>query len=181
MALIPIFDLDGTLIDSDEALVQAFLDLGITRKDITFGLPAEAACVELGVSIDDYVQRYDTESVQPFAGAESLVASLGRWGVCSNKHPGSGHAELQRLGWVPEVVCFTDAFEGRPKYLDPVLAAMNLEPDEIVFVGDTLHDHRCAAALGARFVWAGWNPRCVADSDLGLVLDDPRRLLDLLG
>jgi HAD superfamily hydrolase (TIGR01549 family) len=177
---IPVFDLDGTLIDSDEALVQPFLELGIAREDVTFGLPAEQACVELGLSIDDYVRLYDEDVVQPFDGVEELIGSLDRWSVCSNKHPTSAAGELARLGWKPEVALFTDAFEGRPKELQPVLALMELDASQIVFVGDTDHDRRCAEEVGAVFAWAGWNPRCAARSPEGVVLRRPIEVLDLL-
>lgn|GEM_PF-6337387 len=40
---------------------------------------------------------------------------------------------------------FAGAFGG-PKRLEPVLDALQLEPGEVVFVGDTDHDRRCAAA-----------------------------------
>ena len=177
---IPVFDLDGTLVDSDEALVVPFLRMGIAREDITFGLPAEQSCVELGVSIDDYVALYDVDEVKPFDGAEELVASLGRWAVCSNKHPVSASAELARLGWKPEVALFTDAFEGRPKELEPVLALHGVGADQVVFFGDTDHDRRCAEVVGAAFAWAGWNPRCAAASPSGVVLGHPLDVLDLL-
>ena len=58
---LPIFDLDGTLLDSDEALVAPFLSLGVARDDIGFGEPVDEACRRLGVSTDDYVARYDAE------------------------------------------------------------------------------------------------------------------------
>jgi phosphoglycolate phosphatase-like HAD superfamily hydrolase len=178
--LIPVFDLDGTLIDSDEALVMPFLELGIAREDITFGLPAEQACIELDVSIDDYVRLYDVDVVQPFEGAEELISSLGRWAVCSNKHPESAAGELARLGWKPEVALFTDAFEGRPKELAPVLSLLGVGASEVLFVGDTDHDRRCAEEVGAKFAWAGWNPRCAARSPQGVVLTSPLDVLDLL-
>ncbi len=180
MALIPVFDLDGTLIDSDEALVDPFLKMGIAREDIIFGLPAEQACVELGVTIERYVELYATDVVEPFAGASELVASLDRWAVCSNKHPVSATAELDRLGWSPEVALFTDAFGGSPKELGPVLALMGLDAAAVVFVGDTAHDQRCAEAAGVLFVWAGWNPRTRAMNLEGRVLSHPLELLDLI-
>jgi phosphoglycolate phosphatase-like HAD superfamily hydrolase len=175
-------DLDGTLIDSDEALLEPFLDLGIPREAIRFGLPAEEECVHHGVSIEEYVERYDTDVVQPFAGVVEVIARVAeraRWAVCSNKHPDSGRAELARLGWEPEVVMFTDAFDG-PKRLAPVLDALGVDADEVVFLGDTAHDRACAGEVGARFALAAWNPRAVAQVG-DIVLERPEQLLELLG
>lgn len=177
---IVIFDLDGTLIDSDDALVQPFLALGMAEEDITFGHPIEEFCAAVGIDVDEYVRLYDTEIVRPFPGADELVAGLDRWAVCSNKHPVSGLAELARLAWVPEVALFSDAFGGAAKQLGPVLDAVGVEAARALFVGDTAHDARCAEVAGCDFVWAGWNPRTAASAPAGRVLTDPRQLLELL-
>ncbi len=158
---IPVFDLDGTLLDSDAALVAPFVALGVPREEITFGHVLADECARLGIGLADYLAAYDTDAAPPFPGVTDLVAGLDRWAVCSNKHPSSGWAELARLGWEPEVVLFADAFSG-PKHLGPVLAALGVGPAEVVFVGDTDHDRACAAALGVPFGLAAWNPRTVA-------------------
>ena len=73
---------------------------------------------------------------------------------------------------------FSDAFDG-PKQLGPVLDALAVDADQVVFVGDTAHDRACAAAVGARFALAGWNPR--TESEPGdLVLACPQDLFALL-
>ena len=177
--LVPVFDLDGTLLDSDEALIAPFLALGVAREDITFGHTLANECARFGFSVADYVAHYDVEVAQPFAGAAELVRRLPRWAVCSNKLHGAGVAELTRLGWQPETAMFADAFGGAGKSLGPVLERMALEASEVVFVGDTDHDRRCALDVGCRFLWAGWNTR--AEPTPGdEVLASPLDLLGLL-
>ncbi|MEZ5322666.1 MAG: HAD hydrolase-like protein [Microthrixaceae bacterium] len=175
-----VFDLDGTLLDSDGALVEPFVRLGMSRDEITFGDPVAEACRRWGIDLDTYVALYDTTVVRPYPGVSTLLEGLERWAVCSNKHPDSGHAELERLGWVPEVALFTDSFAGGPKRLGPVLDATATSPDAVLFVGDTAHDRRCALEAGCAFAWAGWNPRTRASNPEGYVLDEPSGLLDLL-
>jgi HAD superfamily hydrolase (TIGR01549 family) len=178
MALVPVFDLDGTLIDSDEALVAAFVALGVDRDVVSFGHVLETECQRLGIEVDAYLDAYDESLAQPFAGADALVARLDRWAVCSNKHARTGRGELARLGWNPDLALFSDAFAG-PKRLGPVLEGMGLVPEQIVFVGDTAHDRACAVEVGARFALAGWNPRVKPEAG-DLVLGRPADLLDLL-
>ncbi len=176
-----VFDLDGTLIDSDRALVEPFLELGVPRDEISFGHPIEVECRRLGIDVDDYIDRYDTTVVMPFPEVAEMVAALGRWAVCSNKHPVSGRAELARLGWHPEVALFADAFGGAAKELGPVLDAVGLTAADVVFVGDTDHDRRCADDVGCDFIWAGWNPRTLATNPTGTVARHPAEILELVG
>ena len=145
--MFPVFDLDGTLLDTDEALRAAFVALGVPAEDVTFGHVLADECARLGLTVDDYLAHYDESLAQPFPGVPELVARLDRWAVCSNKHARSGRAELARVGWEPEVALFSEAFGG-PKRLEPVLDALGLGGDEIVFVGDTDHDRACAEAVG---------------------------------
>jgi HAD superfamily hydrolase (TIGR01549 family) len=153
-----LFDLDGTLLDTDEALRGAFVALGVAPEAVTFGHVLADECARLGLSLEAYLDAYDTDIARPFPGVEAMLAQLPSWALCSNKHPVSGHAELERLGWEPVGAWFADAFGG-PKRLDVVLDALDLDAAGVVYVGDTDHDREAAAAVGCRFVLAGWNPR----------------------
>jgi phosphoglycolate phosphatase-like HAD superfamily hydrolase len=176
--LVPIFDLDGTLLDSDAALVAPFVTLGVREEDVAFGALLVDECSRLGVTVDDYLAHYDVNAAMPFEGVEEMVACLDRWAVCSNKRGRSGRAEIERLGWEPEAALFSDAFVG-PKQLGPVLDALNADPADVVFVGDTEHDRKCAAEVRCRFAVATWNPRArVASGDI--VLRSPDEVLRLL-
>lgn len=173
-----IFDLDGTLLDSDEALTAPFLALGVPQSEVVFGPLLVAECERLGLSVDDYLAHYDTGSAPPYDGVEAVLEVLPRWGLCSNKHGPTGRAELARLGWQPEVARFADDFGG-PKRLGPMLDAMGVSAQEALFVGDTASDHGCALAAGTAFAWAGWNPR--AEPEAGaLVLAAPADILGLV-
>jgi phosphoglycolate phosphatase-like HAD superfamily hydrolase len=175
---VAVFDFDGTLVDSDVALLAPFHALGVV--DIPpLGLPLVEACERAGVSVDDYVARYDPTAALPFEGVVDLIARLPRWAVCSNKQRWAGDLELAAQGWTPEVAMFTEDFGFREKQLAPVLDALGLGADEVVYVGDTAHDRACAAAVGATFALAGWNPRVVAEPD-DVVLTTPAELLPLL-
>jgi HAD superfamily hydrolase (TIGR01549 family) len=178
MPLVPVFDLDGTLLDSDKALVAPFVALGIDEEQVTFGHVLADECARLGIEVEAYLEHYDTDMAAPFEGTIELIESLDRWAVCSNKIGDYGRAELDRLRWKPEISRFADDFQG-PKSLPPVLRELELGAGDIVFVGDTAHDRACAIEVGARFVLAGWNPRAVA-AEGDIVLANPLELLDLI-
>ena len=179
--LVPLFDFDGTLVDSDVALTAPWHALGVDPDLVPLGLPLVEACRRAGVTVDAYIAHYDESAALPFAGIVDLLAGLGRWGLASNKLRASGRRELERLGWVPERALFSDDFGGEEKRLGPLLDALGLEPTQVIYVGDTAHDRACAAAAGARFGLAGWNARARAGAQAGdVVLDEPADLLDLL-
>ncbi len=175
-----IFDFDGTLVDSDEELVRAFVVLGVDRSEITFGHAIAVEVERLGLSLEGYADAYREDVVAPFPGVAEVVPQLGRWALCSNKHPRSGIAELARLGWDPEVAVFSDHFDWAHKRLEPVLEMMGLRADQVAMVGDSGGDAQCAAEVGCDMVWAGWNPRVAAAAPEGLVLQRPEELLDLV-
>ena len=130
---------------------------------IVFGRLLEDECAAHGVSVEQYLARYDATAAQPFPGVEELLARLDRWAVASHKARVSGVAELARLGWTPEVAMFAEDFGGGVKELAPILAAFGRQGAEVVFVGDTAHDRACAREVGATFVLAGWNARAVPE------------------
>lgn len=136
--------------------------LGVPPEKVTFGHVISQECDRLGIDLELYLEEYDITAAQPFDGVVELVAALERWAVCSNKHPRSGRAELQRLAWEPDVALFADAFDG-PKSLPPVLDALGLEPTDVVFIGDTAHDRAAASAAGVPFGIATWNPRATVE------------------
>ena len=177
-----VFDLDGTLLDSDEALAAPFIALGVPREQVTFGHVVAEECARLGYTVDDYLSRYDASAALPFAGIDDMLRRLSvPWAVCSNKVRRYAEAELARLGWEPAVARFAEDFDG-PKQLRPVLDALAVQGSEVLFVGDTDHDRACAKAVGARFALAAWNPRArrAARPD-DTWLDEPGDLLRLFG
>jgi HAD superfamily hydrolase (TIGR01549 family) len=157
-----VFDFDGTLVDSDEALLAPFEDLGVDRSDVVMGSAVAEECARLGISMSAYVDAYDTEVVVPFPGVEDLLAGLPRWAILSNKHPDSARAELGRLGWEPEALMCADAFGWAHKSLVPMLDALGMSAGRVAMVGDSRGDLTVAAMVGCRFVWAGWNARVQA-------------------
>lgn len=176
---VAICDLDGTLVDSDRALSDAFVALGVPPDRITFGHVVADECAKWGITTEEYAAAYDPSSVAPFPGIAEVIARLGTWAVCSNKLQAAGRAELLRFGWSPAVALFAESFTGA-KSPTPVLDRLGLDAADAIFLGDTAHDRACAREAGIEFVLAGWNPRAVAMPG-DVVISTPSELLDVLG
>jgi len=174
--IVAVFDFDGTLVDSDEALIAPFLALGIDRSRVRLGRLLADECDDHGVTVEDYLDHYDPSVSDPFPGIDELLALLPRWGLCSNKHPDSGASELARLGWHPTATAFA---LGRPKSLLPVLTDLRVGGADVLYVGDTDHDRECAVEVGATFALAGWNRRARPEPG-DVVLNAPADVLGLL-
>ena len=84
--LLPVFDLDGTLLDSDAALVAPFVALGIPAEKVTFGDLLVDECERLGVTSTTTSITTTIGGAQPFPGIDEMIAALDGWAVCSNKH-----------------------------------------------------------------------------------------------
>lgn len=177
--MIPIFDLDGTLLDSDAALTAPFVRLGIPAEKVSFGMRLDEACARVGITVDQYLAAYDSGFAEPFAGVAEMLDALPRWAICSNKLGDYARQELDALGWKPDVALFAETFEG-PKCLGPVLDELGLRAEEVLYVGDSEHDRTCARDAGVRFALAGWNERVTAE-DGDLVLSEPADVLRALG
>jgi HAD superfamily hydrolase (TIGR01549 family) len=177
-----VFDLDGTLVDSDASLIEPFLRLGLRKEDLRLGPLLVDECDRLGIAVEDYLANYDPSGVEPYAGVDDVLRGLDRWAVCSNKLRDDGLAQLARFGWTPRCALFAEDFDGEPKSLPPVLERLGVDAAEVVFVGDTAHDRECARAVDARFLLAGWNPRARASAEPGdVVLDAPADVLRYAG
>lgn len=176
-----VFDFDGTLVDSDEALLVPFDQLGVDRSEVVMGSAVAQECDRLGISMDAYVAAYDTDVVEPYDGIEAMLDAIPRWAVLSNKHPDPAISELDRLGWEPDALMCADAFGWEHKSLVPMLDALGTTADEVVMVGDSEGDLRCAKEVGCRFIWAGWNSRVERASPSGEVAGTPSELLSALG
>lgn len=175
-----LFDLDGTLIDSEAQMLAALRSaLSACGYELTpaeigdfAGAPLHPYLARLlGVGSDEAERIYQTyrriyldecvPRTQPLPGVRSLLEALRGQGVAlaivTTKMEIVARAVIEAVGWSDlfAVIAGQDS-AARPKPApDPalhVLARLGMRPEDAAFVGDTDNDVLCALAAGMPFV-----------------------------
>ena len=171
-----LFDLDGTLIDSTEAILESFaaafrdFEGQVPSEDeikVLIGYPLETMFMRLGVSesevnayVQAYKEHYQTVHLQktillPKAKEAVLLASKhAKLGVVTTKTGKYSHQLLEHLG----LMDYFDILIGRqdvvhPKpHPEPILKALlkleRVTTDNSWMIGDTCMDMQAASAAG---------------------------------
>lgn len=183
-----LFDLDGTLADTIELILQSFRytmeqHLGHVPPPDRFlasmGKPLPIQLHDFARSESERLAMRDTyvayqrgihdQMVQPFPGAVSVVRSLRRSGIRVGVVTSKGHRigrrtlEICGLHEDIEYVVFGDQVKNAKPHPEPVeraLSALHLdgEPDSVLFIGDSPHDIRAGKAAGTKTAAVGWGP-----------------------
>ncbi|MER2515388.1 MAG: HAD hydrolase-like protein [Candidatus Accumulibacter phosphatis] len=181
-----IFDLDGTLIDSRAAILDAFgkalAEKGIAPRialsAVRIGPPLAETLRELSGSDDEalleslaehFKAHYDStgyRASEVFADIPELLTALTASGtrcfLATNKRLAPTRLILQHLQWEPffaEVYALdreTPRLPDKSTMLARLLAEQALDAQNCIYVGDTPEDEAAARANGLRFAAVSW-------------------------
>jgi HAD superfamily hydrolase (TIGR01509 family) len=177
-----ILDVDGTLIDSNDAHARAWVDAfaahGITvpydlvRRAIGMGgdklMPAVSGIEDdsdIGARISEYRKQHFKAAylprLRPFAGVRDLIQRMRQDGLTLVVASSAGEEELTPLleqagvaDLLPDRTSSDDADRSKP---DPDIVAAALEkagvePRDVVMIGDTPYDIEAAGRCGIRAI-----------------------------
>lgn len=200
-----VFDLDGTLIDTERAILPSLRDTlevltgrHYEEQELTFalGITGADALERLGIAdiptaLALWIEKMHgyEDAVSLFDGvAEALAALHGRklaLGIVTSKTREEFAHDFSRFGiggCFQTVICAEDTPEHKPNPA-PLLKYMELSGahrEQVLYVGDSVYDSRCAHAAGVEFALALWgthNPAIPAQHRL----QTPGHLLALSG
>ena len=179
-----IFDIDGTLIDTEEtgvlSLIQTVRELlgremPYEQAYSYFGIPSGKVAPMMGYpDAELFAQTWEEHFVElmhlmkAFPGVEEMLLTLSLKGcrigcvTSRNRYEFEKDVELKPLLKYFEVeICAEDTTLHKP---DPepaleFLRRIGATPQETIFIGDTLHDCQCAHGAGIPFLLADWRSR----------------------
>lgn len=201
-----VFDLDGTLLDTAQTalsclqrVLQEVLGRSIAMKELEglFGIPCLEIAQMYHVPDPEYVvskwQEYDAKekiNVRPFRGVVELLQTLLNNGYKLGLVTSRTQREIAQqlpmfaMDGMFGVIVGSDDTKRRKPYPDPLEKYMQQAqavPEEVLYIGDSIHDMMCAKSAGADFGYAGWGALAVDnDPKFDYYFPDPTNVLDIL-
>jgi len=193
-----LFDLDGTLIDSIELIIDSYLHVvqvhglpRLSRDEIIEGIGTPLVSV-FGRMTDDRdtiatwiatyrefnLAHHDTR-VRAFPGVVEAVRQIHeagrRLGVVTSKNHAGARRGLSLIGLegVMDVVIGADDVTRHKPHPEPVLRALaelGAPADDAVFIGDSHHDIESGRAAGVHTIAVTWGP--ISRERLALAMPD---------
>lgn len=176
-----VFDVDGTLIDTEQVCLRALqkllrlhlkknYDCEELRK--TFGLPSERVLPLYGLPVSkELLEEWNIYygdfigAARLYEGAKELLAKLrecgSRLGIVTSRSEREVKNDplLELLLPDFELVVTADCTTEHKPSPEPMrfyLQKAGAEPHQVLYVGDTPHDSRCAQGAGVDFALATW-------------------------
>jgi len=179
-----IFDMDGTLVDSSQTIVNAInfvrskLSLSALEEELIlskvndpalnpalFFYETEDFSDEQEAWFSEYYTNNHEKELRLYEGIEALLKTLKSQGyhlaVATNAYRGStleslGHLNI--LDYFSSIACYDDVGRGKPApdMLEKNLADVKLESKDAIFVGDSERDLMAANTLSMSYIMINW-------------------------
>jgi HAD superfamily hydrolase (TIGR01549 family) len=203
-----LFDLDGTLIDSQALVIRASLET--LRRGAGIEVTAEEIRQTLPLTISGRFHRYAPDRVEelvslynsfyaahiadarPFPEIPEVLGALraraARCGVVTSRMHRTADLALRTHGlnvYFDVVICDEDVSAHKPAP-DPVfaaLAALAVGPGDAIMIGDSVLDIRAGRAAATRTgaaLWGSWEPDALLAAQPDDVFTHPREILRTL-
>ncbi|WP_336771076.1 HAD family hydrolase [Paenibacillus sp. MMO-58] len=179
-----IFDIDGTLINTEQAVLgslQKMLkacynrEMGLEDLAFALGIPGTVSLRKLGIGDVEHankrwndLMRDCQHTIHVFDGIGELLAELREYpvlkGVVTSKTSQEYLDDFVPFGLVrdlPFALCADDTNRHKP-HPEPLLTFLEISgarADSTIYIGDTVYDYECARDAGVDFGLALWGCR----------------------
>ena len=200
-----IFDVDGTLIDTEFAVLSSLQKLAFEELNREFsfdelrfalGIPGESALSKIGIANvieandkwNEYFKDYFS-SIRVFDNINDTLAKLKEMnilmGIVTSKTKDEYNNDFLPYGiseYFSYVVCADDTEKHKPNP-DPILKFIeisNSSKTNTIYVGDTKYDMACAYSAGVDFGLALWGANNPSEIKATYNIETPKLLLSLV-
>jgi HAD superfamily hydrolase (TIGR01549 family) len=200
-----IFDVDGTLIDTESAVIAAyqrviFEEFGryASMEEIFehHTVPTHERLKRFGLkNIEDAEEKYHNYLMEAFSkvkvydGIIELLEALEHKNIlvgvvtARSRKEVEGDPCLQSLVWnFKNIVCADDTQEHKPQPqpLRKIFDIMKVEIDKTIYIGDTYSDFMCAKNSGVHFGLAVWGARYKENITADYNFYHPKEILNII-
>lgn len=201
-----IFDVDGTILDTEEAILKSLqkilkeeLKKDYALHDLRFalGIPGKETLKKLNVPNIDVVHPKWSKAVLDFSNEVSVFEELEdvikelslsklKLGIVTSKTKQEVIEEFEPFGlsgYFEHTICACDTDKHKP-HPEPLLACLqklDVPNNEAIYIGDSIYDMQCAKSAGVKFALALWGSKTREGFEKAdYVLNTPKDILDLI-
>ncbi|OAB36687.1 HAD family hydrolase [Paenibacillus macquariensis subsp. defensor] len=200
-----ILDVDGTLIDTEKAVLESLqkmlaIEYNITKdvEDLEFvwGIPGSSSLPLLGIEDTEkgdilwnvYMKEF-MDSISVFSGIRELLSTLHerniQIGIVTSKTKIELEDDFVPFGlmkYLSFVVCADDTVlhKPNPEPIQKFLEISGADPSRSIYIGDTTYDYQCARDAGVSFGLAVWGAKKDHGIDAKYFFDNPNEVLEFV-
>ncbi|MGG7098742.1 HAD family hydrolase [Clostridium sardiniense] len=200
-----VFDIDGTLIDSESAVLKSLQRVVLEEKGIrkkldelrfSLGIPGKNTLEKLDIEDlkgveekwNTYLSDYADEIVL-FVQVREIVQALKsngiKLGIITSKTKKEYEDDFLKFGLHPYfdvVVCADDTKKHKPNGdpMEKYLEIANVKRSNVIYIGDSIYDMQCAKNAGVDSALALWGANDSECIEATYKLKDPKEILDFL-
>ncbi|MFS0816316.1 HAD family hydrolase [Lysinibacillus sp. 1P01SD] len=201
-----IFDVDGTILDTEQAILQSLqrtlleeTDQQYSLEDLRFalGIPGKDTLQRLNIDDIDEVHRKWSAAVLDFSHEvtvfekleeviQQLAAKPLLLGIVTSKTAQEVTDEFDSFclsHYFKHIVSASDTEKHKP-HPEPLLKCLDelqVAPEDAIYIGDSIYDFQCAKQAGAKFALALWGAKSANGfEEADYVLYEPKDILTII-
>lgn len=200
-----IFDLDGTLIDTEVAILKTWqetlkeynYDFSIKELKVVLGVTTEIGLQRLNAHVDEYyvskwANHYGKYALEThfFVGTKEMLQELKEKGYSLGIVSSRSRDEYEKYfsqfdleNYFSTVVLQsdTDKHKPNPEPLYKYIELAGARKEECIYIGDMVSDIQCASRAGIVSGLVTWNQSGVMCEDANFIFSQPEDIYNLIG